>query len=294
MLVRNFLNITSINNLLRGRLVIFIFLIMNLISLINIKLIEANNSSYTTLSSIITDKRKMAVHSNNLANQESNGFIGDNLSTTNYIINNTHKNNDIQNQNFVITESNYLNSNEHKLFKTSDHHDITVIVNRSLRNNAGKRFVPLFKVQTNSGVAYKLNLSLRVNNQGFLVDMNGDFILSDNDAVIDVGIENQNFQVDEAGIIYMGSKLIDRVGIFLISYSDLEKSIEGLLKNKTSENIQLNPEHYKIKIGYLKKSNINNVQEIANYNDAYINSKSSFDTLKILNNLDNQTINIIK
>ncbi|MDN5342454.1 flagellar hook-basal body protein [Oceanotoga sp. DSM 15011] len=120
-----------------------------------------------------------------------------------------------------------------------------------------------FKVLSGDNYFYTRNGEFKVNNDGFLVNNSGDYILDEFNQPI---IIQDSFQVDENGNIQENN----------VAFYNTE--LENIYKvgNNYFSGDEINLQSSKIKQGFIEKSNVNTLEEMVNL----INANRQFDILQ--------------
>ncbi|KAF2956159.1 flagellar hook-basal body protein [Marinitoga sp. 38H-ov] len=139
-----------------------------------------------------------------------------------------------------------------------------------------------FKVEKNSEIYYSRNGEFKLNQDGFLVNSDGDYILDTNNQHIQVP---NNFTVDEEGNIYNGNQLTGQK----IAIVNLEKPSKFGINLFTGN--ELESKNYKLIQGSVEKSNVDTLKEMVNL----INANRAFEIIqKSVQTQDSMTGKIVE
>lgn len=222
---------------------------------------------YTAVSGLITGEAKQSVVSNNMANANTVGFKGDNLSTKSF--------GDVMLQNYdkVVNGKNVRNELG-KLSMGSEINEVSTGFTQGTIEDTGKNtdFAidgrGFFSVRRDDGVAtknfYSRDGHFHVNSQGFLVNDSGDKVLGRNtrtNAVEPILVGSGSIQCDKSGNIKINNK--DAYKFQLADFRD-EKSLKKVGDNVYEGQNPIQNVNISVKQNSLERSNINIVNEMVN------------------------------
>ena len=237
-----------------------------------------NQGTYPLAASMINQINRLDQISNNLANVNTNGFKEDGVTETtfNYYLQR------VQNEGITPTKANIVTNNIPKIdSKYIDGEAGPIASTGNTLDFALKEPDTFFKLQNENGdIVYTRDGAFK-NLDGFLVDSNGNNILtSDNGPIVVEGNVNSEISVTQ------------------ISYSNLEKVGNNNYKLKNEDQIQVydNNDGFIIQ-GALEKSNVNSVTAMVELIDAHRRfdqsqkAISSIDTMnaKVIDEIGNYT-----
>lgn len=215
---------------------------------------------YTAGTGMLTQKSKMDVIANNIANIETVGYKQDSLLSRSFKEMMIERINDpsIVRQNEIIGSLNkgihideiYINFEQGTFKETNRNLDLALI---------GDGF---FMVETPNGVRYTREGNFNIDENGMLVSNKGHYVLGEEGTPINIG--TNDFVVSADGSIYTGEEYDNYIGkINIVSFAEnsvLRKEGEGLYSVfGDSEPIESNA---KVKQGSLEVSNVDMVQQI--------------------------------
>ncbi|MBM7559675.1 flagellar hook-basal body protein [Marinitoga litoralis] len=139
-----------------------------------------------------------------------------------------------------------------------------------------------FKVERNSEIYYSRNGEFKLNQDGFLVNSDGNYILDTNNQHIQVP---NNFTVDELGNIYNGTQLTGQK-IAIVNLDNPSKFGINLFTGN-----ELEAQNYKLIQGSVEKSNVDTLKEMVNL----INANRAFEIIqKSVQSQDSMTGRIVE
>ena len=247
--------------------IILFLLVFSLYATISI----ATNGYYINLSSQIAKKQHLNIVANNMANAATNGYEADYATYTSQNDNLSNNRNS-----YVIIKDIYRSNERGALVMTNNPLDLALTPSG------------YFKILTPRGTRYTLNGSFIVNNDGVVVDGNGNPLANDASQQIEIGQMGRHIQIARDGSIYSNNILIDKIGVF-----DFENN-QSLVKEGASLYYSNSPdillEDYTVISGALIQSNVNSAKAMV---DLIELQKSYSSTTSLMNNiaeLDRNTI----
>ena len=150
-----------------------------------------------------------------------------------------------------------------------------------------------FKVETEEGIQYTRNGNFSLNNEGIVVDMNGNPVLGQGGAIfIDMeNVEGQGPEINGIGEIRVGGDIVDTLDV--VTFEDLgklEKKGQNLFTytgNTADESI---PENIVIKHMALEGSNVQAVDEMVKMIDFHRMFETFTKSMMTFDELDNKVI----
>ena len=150
-----------------------------------------------------------------------------------------------------------------------------------------------FKVETEEGIQYTRNGNFSLNNEGIVVDMNGNPVLGQGGAIfIDMeNVEGQGPEINGIGEIRVGGDIVDTLDV--VTFEDLgklEKKVQNLFAytgNTADESI---PENIVIKHMALEGSNVQAVDEMVKMIDFHRMFETFTKSMMTFDELDNKVI----
>lgn len=221
-------------------------------------------SLYTAVSGMIVMENKQNAVSNNLANANTMGYKSEDLVTKSFdevLIKNMSKgySDKPQRQELgkmslgVEIDTNITKFTEGNLQETNKYSDIAII---------GRGFFP---IQSGDQIFYSRDGQFRTNNQGYLVNNSGDYLLGMNNntgALEPINVQGKEFVIDANNNI-----VVDGVPNYKLAvadfenYGSLEKAGNNYYAATTDQAIYINGS---IQQGFLEGSNVNITNEMVN------------------------------
>ncbi len=197
---------------------------------------STDNSIYTTLSNQIALNDELSITANNMSNANTSGFKRDIQIMSSY----TSKDK-IDNLKMPDDIASIPDFTAGSLKQTNNPFNIAI-------NGDG-----FFMIETQNGISYSRNGNFLINNEGILIDQQGNYVLSDGGDQIVIPLQNSNVFINKNGNIYSSNELIGVIGVY--NFSDLKflrKSGNGYF------NTALEPipsENFQLLQGFLEESN---------------------------------------
>lgn len=195
-----------------------------------------DNSIYTTLSNQIALNDELSITANNMSNANTTGFKRDMQIMSSYTSKDTIDN--LKMPDDIASISDFTAGS---LKQTNN--PLNVAIN-------GDGF---FMIETQNGMSYSRNGNFLINNDGTLIDQQGNHVLSEGGDQIAIPLQNADVFINKNGNIYSSNELIGAVGVF--SFSDLKflrKAGNGYFET-TLEPIP--SENFQLLQGFLEESN---------------------------------------
>lgn len=197
---------------------------------------STDNSIYTTLSNQIALNDELSIIANNMSNANTTGFKRDMQIISSYT--SKDKIDNLKMPDDIASISDFTPGS---LKQTNNPFNVAI-------NGDG-----FFMIETQNGVSYSRNGNFLINNEGILIDQQGNYVLSDGGDQIAIPLQNSNVFINKNGNIYSSDELIGVIGVY--NFSDLKflrKSGNGYF------NTALEPipsENFQLLQGFLEESN---------------------------------------
>ena len=159
-----------------------------------------DNSIYTTLSNQIALNDELSITANNMANANTTGFKKDVQIMSSYTA--RDKISDLKMPNDIASISDFTSGS---LNQTGRPFDVAI-------NGEG-----FFMIETPNGNFYSRNGRFLINNEGALIDQQGNYVLSEDGGQITLPLQNQYVFINKSGNIYISENLIGNIGVFNFS-----------------------------------------------------------------------------
>lgn len=246
---------------------------------------------YTVTSGMIAQQRKTEILTNNMANANTPGFKADqstirsfpdmlmsavgntNVPTKNGL--NIPKNNQIGALNTgLYLQETLANYTQGSLLETGLSTDVALIdvtlPTDEQTNTQGAIFFRL--AHPNGGEAYTRNGNFTLDGQGYLVNSNGYYVLSNTGERIQ--LPNDNFQITSDGNIYIEDQLVATLGVSFAQRPDqLVKQDNGLFRTADGANLpsayDTEGVRFNLQQKYLEGSNVDTAQTMTELLSAY-------------------------
>jgi len=149
------------------------------------------------------------------------------------------------------------------------------------------------KVETEEGIHYTRNGNFSLNNEGILVDMNGNPVLGQGGAIfIDMAnVEGQGPEINGIGEIRVGDDIVDTLDV--VTFEDLgklEKKGQNLFAYTGNTSDEIIPENIVIKHMALEGSNVQAVDEMVKMIDFHRMFETFTKSMMTFDELDNKVI----
>ncbi len=158
---------------------------------------STDNSIYTTLSNQIALNDELSITANNMSNANTSGFKRDIQIMSSY----TSKDK-IDNLKMPDDIASIPDFTAGSLKQTNNPFNIAI-------NGDG-----FFMIETQNGISYSRNGNFLINNEGILIDQQGNYVLSDGGDQIVIPLQNSNVFINKNGNIYSSNELIGVIGIY--------------------------------------------------------------------------------
>ncbi|SHI39417.1 flagellar basal-body rod protein FlgG [Clostridium cavendishii DSM 21758] len=217
---------------------------------------------YTAVSGMITLEAKQDVITNNMANANTNGYKGDDLSIKSFkdvLIENKDK---LEGNKNVRNPIGYLSLGA-RIDETNTDYTQGVLQESEKDTDLAIEGKGFFVIQKGNQQLYTRDGQFRVNTQGFLVTATGDSVVGKNpqtgaDEPIHVG--NSKFKVTDGKVYIDGNATSKIKTVDFDDYKNLKKVGDNMYSGQNpNENAQVN-----IKQNMTEKSNVNIINEMVN------------------------------
>jgi len=208
------------------------------------------NTLYIALSHQVAAQRNVEVLANNLANATSPGFKGDSLMFTEYV----QKSGRGQSLSFVRDRAVFHNLSEGSLKRTENDLDVAI-------NGRG-----WFAVGTAGGELYTRNGHFHLNQQGQIVNSQGDTVLGENNQPIVIGPEDTNITIAGDGTVSAGAEVRGKLKIVGFANEQAMRNVTaGLFRSPEPGQPIATPS---VVQGALEESNVEPIIEMTRMMDA--------------------------
>ncbi len=144
-----------------------------------------------------------------------------------------------------------------------------------------------FKVQTPAGVRYTRAGQFMSNNEGQLITPNGDLVLGDGGPVL---VNGKNISVADNGSITVDGQQVGTLAVVTFAnLADLEKQGQNLFVAK-GESQEEPAQNFTVKQGYLEKSNVSTMKELAAMVDLNRDYETQQRVVRTIDDLDDKAI----
>ncbi len=251
-----------------------------------------NHGIYTITAGALATEKRFQIVSNNLANVNTNGFKQQRITFSSMLP-------------LDKTENDYPENIKKGVFNTFPYSDITKTdFSQGATKYTGNTFdfaisgKGFFMVKdANGNIYFTRDGNFKVNQNGYLVTLDGEQVLDDSQNPIQLDITNAKFiNVDENGYIYINDEVSGKIGVWdLNDYSVLLRF--GYNKFKINPKIKPKPtpflsKDYKLLQGYLEGSNVNLVKEMVSLIEVQRHYQADQKVITTIDNqLDNKAIN---
>ena len=245
---------------------------------------------YTVATGMIAQQRRTELLSNNLANANTPGFKADQSSIRSFpdmLLSSVGKTNAPANQQagaqymnqvgalntgvyMQETLSNYVQG---QIYSTNFTTDMALIDGYLPQNEDGVTGSIFFRLEhPEGGEAYTRNGNFTLDGQGYLVNPQGLYVLSD--AGQRIQLQNDDFQLDQDGAIYVNNQQVARVGVsYAANPNLLQKQDNGLLRMQDGGELPTaygtNGVNFTLRQNYLEGSNVDSSRTMTDLMTAY-------------------------
>lgn len=244
---------------------------------------------YTPVSGALAQERAIEVIANNLANLNTVGFKGDQVTFT------LQDPNPYPNYKSPIPPANYKVAFRDLLYLHGNDLNYAGIAGMERDDTQGPTVVThnpndlmiegegYFRVQTDEGIRYTRAGNLSLNPDGALVSAEGHAILGERGVMY---LRSGGFEVNQRGEVYQDGELVDRLELYRFKNKDLvERRGRNYLYYEGPEEGVVKLTHPAIRQGMLEGSNVNAIKSLTamilahrSY-EAYQKAVSNYDTM---------------
>ncbi|MCX7714800.1 MAG: flagellar basal-body rod protein FlgF [Clostridia bacterium] len=231
---------------------------------------------YSAGTAMLTQRKKMDIIANNIANATTNGFKQDNMISRSFkdmlisktnsfsIINTTSEVGPINTG--IHVDEVATNFSTGAITQTGNYTDVAI---------EGDGF---FVINTDQGPRYTKDGAFKVNAEGYLVNQDGQAVMGENGQIY---VGNNKFSVNQNGEIYINEQYVDRLQI--ASFADttlLRKEGNNLYNNTGSAIVQSD---VRVEQGALEASNVDVISQVVDMMQVYRNYEAN---QKIIQTMD--------
>ncbi|MCG8635331.1 MAG: flagellar hook-basal body protein [Desulfobacterales bacterium] len=150
-----------------------------------------------------------------------------------------------------------------------------------------------FKVETPDGIRYTRNGNFSLNNEGLLVDKNGNPVLGQGGAIaIETNEVNETVEINVIGQIEVNNVVVDTLDIVTFADRDkLQKDGKNLFSYTGDTADELQPERVRGRAGALEQSNVQVVDEMVRMIDYQKMFEMYTKSMKTFDEVDSKAIN---
>lgn len=245
---------------------------------------------YTVATGMIAQQRRTELLSNNLANANTPGFKADQSSIRSFpdmLLSSVGKTNASANQQAgaqYMTQVGALNTGVYmqetlpnyvqgQIYSTDLTTDMALIDGYLPQNEDGVMGSIFFRLEhPEGGEAYTRNGNFTLDGQGYLVNPQGLYVLSD--AGQRIQLQNDDFQLDQDGAIYVNNQQVARIGVsYAANPNLLQKQDNGLLRMQDGEDLPTaygtDGVNFTLRQNYLEGSNVDSSRTMTDLMTAY-------------------------
>lgn len=245
---------------------------------------------YTVATGMIAQQRRTELLSNNLANANTPGFKADQSSIRSFpdmLLSSVGKTNAPANQQAgaqymnqvgalntgVYMQETLPNYVQGQIYSTNFTTDMALIDGYLPQNEDGVTGSIFFRLEhPEGGEAYTRNGNFTLDGQGYLVNPQGLYVLSD--AGQRIQLQNDDFQLDQDGAIYVNNQQVARVGVsYAANPNLLQKQDNGLLRMQDGGELPTaygtNGVNFTLRQNYLEGSNVDSSRTMTDLMTAY-------------------------
>lgn len=245
---------------------------------------------YTVATGMIAQQRRTELLSNNLANANTPGFKADQSSIRSFpdmLMSSVGKTNAPANQQAgaqymnqvgalntgVYMQETLPNYVQGQIYSTNFTTDMALIDGYLPQNENGVTGSIFFRLEhPEGGEAYTRNGNFTLDGQGYLVNPQGLYVLSDEGQRIQ--LQNDDFQLDQDGAIYVNNQQVARVSVsYAANPNVLQKQDNGLLRTQDGEDLPTaygtDGVNFTLRQNYLEGSNVDSSRTMTDLMTAY-------------------------
>jgi len=245
---------------------------------------------YTVVTGMIAQQRRTELLTNNLSNANTPGFKADQSTIRSFpdmLMSSVGKTNTPANQQAgsqymsqvgalntgIYMQETLPNYIQGQIYSTDFTTDMALIDGNLPQNEDGTAGSIFFRLaHPDGGEAYTRNGNFTLDGQGYLVNPQGLYVLSDRGQRIQ--LPNDDFRLDENGAIYVNNQQVARVGVsFAADPNMLSKQDNGLVRTENGENLPTaygaNGVAFTLRQNYLEGSNVDSSRTMTDLMTAY-------------------------
>ncbi|MFB7157056.1 MULTISPECIES: flagellar hook-basal body protein [unclassified Lysinibacillus] len=245
---------------------------------------------YTVATGMIAQQRRTELLTNNLSNADTPGFKADQSTIRSFpdmLMSSVGKTNAPANQQAgsqymsqvgalntgIYMQETLPNYIQGQIYSTDFTTDMALIDGNLPQNADGTSGSIFFRLaHPEGGEAYTRNGNFTLDGQGYLVNPQGLYVLSDGGQRIQ--LPNDDFRLDENGAIYVNDQQVARVGVsYATDPNMLRKQDNGLIRTENGENLPTaygaNGVSFTLRQNYLEGSNVDSSRTMTDLMTAY-------------------------
>ncbi|KOS60788.1 flagellar hook-basal body protein [Lysinibacillus agricola] len=245
---------------------------------------------YTVATGMIAQQRRTELLTNNLSNANTPGFKADQSTIRSFpdmlmsSVGKTNASAKEQAGSQYMSQVGALNTGiymqetlpnyiQGQIYSTDFTTDMALIDGNLPQNEDGTAGSIFFRLaHPDGGEAYTRNGNFTLDGQGYLVNPEGLYVLSDRGQRIQ--LQNDDFRLDENGAIYVNNQQVARVGVsFATNPNMLRKQDNGLIRTENGENLPTaygaNGVSFTLRQNYLEGSNVDSSRTMTDLMTAY-------------------------
>ncbi|MFJ7736070.1 flagellar hook-basal body protein [Lysinibacillus sp. NPDC097287] len=245
---------------------------------------------YTVATGMIAQQRRTELLSNNLANANTPGFKADQSSIRSFpdmLLSSVGKTNAPANQQAgaqymnqvgalntgVYMQETLPNYVQGQIYSTDLTTDMALIDGYLPQNEDGVTGSIFFRLEhPEGGEAYTRNGNFTLDGQGYLVNAQGLYVLSD--AGQRIQLQNDDFQLDQDGAIYVNNQQVARVGVsYAANPNLLQKQDNGILRMQDGGDLPTaygtDGVNFTLRQNFLEGSNVDSSRTMTDLMTAY-------------------------
>lgn len=245
---------------------------------------------YTVATGMIAQQRRTELLTNNLSNANTPGFKADQSTIRSFpdmLMSSVGKTNAPANQQAgsqymsqvgalntgIYMQETLPNYIQGQIYGTDFTTDMALIDGNLPQNEDGTTGSIFFRLaHPEGGEAYTRNGNFTLDGQGYLVNPQGLYVLSDRGQRIQ--LPNDDFRLDENGAIYVNDQQVARVGVsYATNPNMLRKQDNGLIRTENGENLPTaygaNGVSFTLRQNYLEGSNVDSSRTMTDLMTAY-------------------------
>lgn len=245
---------------------------------------------YTVATGMIAQQRRTELLTNNLSNANTPGFKADQSTIRSFpdmLMSSVGKTNAPANQQAgsqymsqvgalntgIYMQETLPNYIQGQIYNTDFTTDMALIDGSLPQNDDGGTGSIFFRLaHPDGGEAYTRNGNFTLDGQGYLVNPQGLYVLSDRGQRIQ--LPNDDFRLDENGAIYVNDQQVARVGVsFAANPNTLRKQDNGLIRTANGEDLPTaygaNGVSFTLRQNYLEGSNVDSSRTMTDLMTAY-------------------------